>query len=124
MKKALIIIAIVAIVAITGVLIYYYAFFRPANERAKLDWEKEKYQEEINQEKLEASKERLEEIEREMQLHDCLDCAYEDYQNQWDKEVKRLDSKDNALPMDIADRLNEIYKYDREECIKLYGSDQ
>ena len=34
MKKALMIIAIVAIVAIAGSLVYYYVFFRTGKERA------------------------------------------------------------------------------------------
>jgi len=36
MKKALMIIAIVAIVAIAGSLVYYYVFFRPEKEREEM----------------------------------------------------------------------------------------
>ena len=114
------IIAIVAIVAITGVLIYYYAFFRPANERAELEWEKEKYQEEIKQEKSKATKERLEKEKREIQLYECLDSAYENYIEAWNKQVERLDSEDGFLPGVTADKLNESYEKAKEECFKLW----
>ena len=123
MKIILIVCAVVLVIAISGSMIYYYAFAKPKNERAILEWEKEKYQEEINQEKLKAIKEKLGKEERERQLYDCLDNAYENYNEAWDKQVERLDSKDGFLPGVTADNLNESYEKDKEECFKLYGSE-
>jgi len=126
-KIILIVCIVVLIVAISSSTIYYYAIFRPRNEQAKwetqLEWEKEKQRKEEARELKEKQKEDLDKIEREIQLHECLDEAYENYIDAWNEQVERLDSKDGFLPGVTADNLDERYEKDKEECFKLYGSD-
>ena len=91
-------------------MIYYFVFARPANERAELEWEKEKLQEK-----------KEEEQQREKDLQNCLDIAKENDNRGWDAEVERLDSKDDALPINIAQSLKDGYAKRRDELIELFG---
>lgn len=123
-KIILIICAVVLTIAVSSSLIYYYVYFRPANERAKwqaeLEWEKEKQARQERKEALEEYEKKIKKAE----LDSCLDRAYENYQKMWDDECKRLGYKPgSALPKDIADNLNEYYENDKEDCYKLYGLD-
>lgn len=72
MKIVLMVCAIVLVVAISGSMIYYFAFFIPGNEKAKweaeLEWEKEKLRKEEEQREEEERKEILMELD----LADCL----------------------------------------------------
>jgi len=123
MKIILIACAVVLVIAISGSVVYYYVFARPANERATLEWEKEKQGKEEARKLKEKQQEELDEIERKIELYDCLDSAYENYIDAWNEQVERLDSEDGFLPGDTADNLDERYEKDKEECFKLYGSE-
>lgn len=122
-KVVLMVCAIVMVIAISFSLIYYYAFFRPANEKAEweaqLEWEKEK----LKKEELEKLEEEHEELVEREALAKCLDEADETYREMWDEEVKRFDSKDNTLPTDVAEYLNKIREKRYEDCYKFFGSD-
>ena len=122
-RIVLMVCAIILVVAISGSMIYYFAFAKPGNERAKweaeLEWEKEKKRAEELKEKQEKGEEALVEY----QLYQCLDDANERYLAKWDSEVKRLNRTDNTLPPGIAKHLNEEHQKQKEECFKLYGPD-
>jgi len=61
MKKALMIIAMVCIIAITGSVVYYYVYFKPENTRAELRLQEDKVkQEQVNKEKLKQELDALE----------------------------------------------------------------
>jgi len=120
-KIVLMVCAIVLVLAVSGSMIYYFAFAKPANERAELEWEKEKLEKEQTEKEEEERKEAYKELEREINLQNCLDGAYENYIDAWDEQVKRLDSKDGFLPGVTADKLNESHEKAREECFKRYG---
>lgn len=138
LKIVLMVCAIVLVLAISGSMVYYFAFAKPANEKAeirlqeqKLELEKEKQNEENTKKYLEKIKEEeekrqkdLEEAYRKEALYNCLDNAYENYTKSWNEECKRLGkSEDCSLPMYLVERLDELYAKDREQCFKLYGPD-
>lgn len=131
-KIVLMVCAVVLVLAVSGSLIYYFGFFKPNNERAEweaeikvkeeqLAFEKEKLRKEEEKREEEELKKYLKEKQREIDLQNCLDGAYEDYDKMWAEAVKRLDSKGDALPLDLADSLNEMHTEQREECFKRYG---
>jgi len=61
LKKALMVVAIIAVIAIAGSLVYYFAFSKPEMEKQKLKLEQEKLK--IEQEKWEREKERAKQEE-------------------------------------------------------------
>ena len=128
-KIVLMVCVIVLVLTISGSMIYYFAFAKPGNERANLEWEKEKLEKEQAQKKEEERAEHLKELTRQAQLNTCLDNAYENYVKQWDAEVSRVNpgvrkvGEKGLLPINIADVLNENYQNQKEECFKLYGPD-
>lgn len=143
MKKALMIIAIIAIVAIAGSMIYYFVFFRTGIAKAeiglqeqKLELEKEKQrateisiekdkedkaQQEANKEQQELNKkanlaEDLAELEK---WHDDkLNQAYESFRAIWNKECERLGLKpESPLPNSTGELLKKDF-YQIVEIIK------
>jgi len=118
MKKALMIVAIVAIVVIAASMLYYFVFVKTEKERAeikiqeqKLELEKEKQQDEKQQK-----------IIKEVQLNTCLQQARDNYEADWAAACKALgEPEDGSLPGYLADPINQHYKDARDECIKLYG---
>lgn len=122
-RIVLMVCAVVLVLAVSGSMIYYFAFAKPANERAELEWEKEKQEKEEQQKNAEEARDILAELERERKLFDCLDKAYENYIDAWNEQAERLDSKDGFLPGVTADKLNESYEKAKEECFRLYGPD-
>ena len=76
MKKALMIIAIVAIVAIAGSMIYYFIFFRPEKERAEIKLQEEKLEfEKEKQRSTEISIEKDKEDKAQQELNKKSDLA-------------------------------------------------
>ncbi len=126
-KIVLMVCAIVLVLAISGSMIYYFAFFIPGNEKAKweaeLEFEKEKLRKEEEQREEEELKETLKELERERKLQNCLDGAYDNYGDAWDSQVERLDTEDDYLPGVTADKLNEAHQKARDDCFTRYGPD-
>ena len=53
MKKALMIVAIIALVAIAGSMIYYFVFFKPEQQKAEIRLEAQKLEFEKEQKELE-----------------------------------------------------------------------
>ena len=115
--------AIVLVLAISGSMIYYFAFAKPGNERAELEWEKEKQNKEDIKERMEKREAEEAETQRAILLNICLDEAYDNYIEAWDEQAERLDSKDGYLPGVTADNLNEAHEKAKEHCFKLYGPD-
>ncbi len=115
--------AIVLVLAISGSVVYYFAFAKPGNERAELEFEKEKLRKEEEQREEEELKETLKELKRERRLQNCLDGAYENYIEAWDSQAERLGSEDGFLPGVTADNLDEDYEKAKEHCFKRYGPD-
>jgi flagellar basal body-associated protein FliL len=140
MKKALMIVAIVAIVAIAGSMIYYFVFFRTGIAKEEIRLQEQKLQQEQEKEK----KATVDSIANKHALNDCLKqaelihnlavgAAWENYQKSWDTEVKRLNSKDDTLPNNLADDLNKDridaisradtqYESSKNDCFKLHGN--
>ena len=130
MKKALMIIAIVAIVVIAGSLLYYFVFFKPGLQQKDLEFQKEKYQ--IEQKEKQDNKQ--EELNKKAGLinalaglekwhNDSLDQAYKDYRAQWDKECERLWLEpESALPNNTADTFNKYYDDARKRIDESYQS--
>jgi hypothetical protein len=110
MKKALMIIAMVAILAIAGSMIYYFVFFKPENARAELSLQEKLQTEKTQQEQ--ANKEKLK------QALDELDNWYQE----------RMDSFPVGEGMSIEkfkimlDAIETRYKAKQENIYKLYGS--
>ena len=110
MKKALMIIAIVAIVAIAGSMLYYFVFFRAGIEKAEIRLQEEKQSsEELRIENKKAALTAALAV-AEIWYNDSVDQAYKDYKDQWNKECELLGLKpDSSLPSATADWLNEYY---------------
>lgn len=121
MKKVLIIVAIVTLVAITGSMVYYFAFAKPASVRAELEWEREKQNKADTKERMEKREAEAEELERDYMLNQCLADAYDNYIEAWGEQAKRLGIEDGFLPGETADALNEAHEKAQEHCFKLYG---
>ncbi len=125
-KIVLMVCAIVLVLAVSGSMIYYYVFFRPGIERAE-------QQSEIANKK--ALTDCLAQAEAEHQRN--LTEEYERYIQNWDIAIetqKRLDNtkKDDTLPPDIGERIDNIYQdgieradkqYEntKADCFKLHG---
>ena len=147
MKIVLMVCAIVLVVAVAGSMIYYFAFAKPGNERAKweaeLDLEREKLEEEYNRRieelkwekekmsKEEEQKERSEKQEeeqtealREYRLYRCLEDAFDTYIERWNEKCKELGEPDDcALSFDTAELFDKYLDEAEEQCFKLYGPD-
>ncbi len=143
LKIVLMVCAIVLVLAVSGSMIYYYAFFRPRNERAEweaeLEFEKEKQEaelkkeaEEFAKEEAQKRKEELEELHTQEALAKCLDGveakylenldkAYEEYIEDWNLNCKEFGlSPNSSLPLDLAERIEGAYKNELERIDKLY----
>lgn len=134
MKKALMIIAIVAIVVIAGSLLYYFVFFKPGLQQKDLEFQKEKYQ--IEQKEKQDNKQ--EELNKKIGLlnaladlekwhNDSLDKAYKDYSDQWRKACEDLGLKfispsESGLPKARAETLNENYNQEIKRIDESYQS--
>ncbi|MHB8278772.1 MAG: hypothetical protein ACYDIA_14115 [Candidatus Humimicrobiaceae bacterium] len=95
MKKALMIVAIVAIIAITGSMVYYFVFFQPGIVRAT-----------VREEKI-----------REENLDKCLKEA-----DDWYIEMIIAAKKDNiTLGAEGYDILNKMLQEKKDYCYKRYG---
>jgi len=97
MKKSLMIIAMVAIVAIAGSLVYYYVFFRPGIEKAEIK----------------------EEALRKENLEECLKEA-EDYKKTALESFLEISPSD-AQTDKILEFLQEEYQNRVDACAMLYG---
>jgi biotin-(acetyl-CoA carboxylase) ligase len=128
MKKTLFIISIIAIILITGSLLYYYVFFRTVNDRAQIKLEERKLELEEQKEKSDKLQEEiqkqellniLEELEK--WRNSALDQAYKDYLDQWNKECISLGlNPDSRLPTENADRINKEYDQNVEQIYEQY----
>ena len=104
MKKVLMIIAIVAIIAIAGSLIYYFVFFKPGIERAEIRLREQKA---------------IEEVIRKENLGKCLEEAKKNYLEMIlaiGKDTKPIELY--KTQMDIA---KELYQKDIDACNMMYG---
>lgn len=133
-KKALMIIAIIAIVAIAGSLIYYFVFFKPGLQQKDLEFQKEKYQ--IEQKEKQDNKQ--EELNKKTNLlnaladldkwhSDSLDQAYKDYSAQWKKACEDLGGEftspsESPLPKATVETLNEYYNQAIKRIDESYQS--
>jgi uncharacterized protein HemX len=108
-KKALMIIAIVAIIAIAGSLFYYFVFFKPELIREELTFQKEKY--ELEQKEKQENKQALERCLKEVE-----DWEKESYVGIFDLE----NSKDENIEA-ILKLIQEEYRNKVNQCDMLYG---
>ena len=131
--------AVVLVIAVSGSMIYYFAFAKPGHERAELEWEKEKQAEEDRKETAKKYEAEAEQKAEEQILQDCLDFAYNSYLDNFDnveKEHTRLldeayknyienwnyqcknlgKGPECALPDDTAETLNTRLDKDRDSA--------
>jgi len=151
-KIVLMVCAIVLVIAISGSMIYYFAFAKPGHERAELEWEKEKQAEEDRKETAKQKEEVFKKAEIEAEqtaneeaLLECLNTAinyqtesledaYDFYRNRldvalknnldsWNAECKRLGfENDCALPQNIANNVTEVYESEVKRADEAYKS--
>ena len=123
-KIVLMVCVVMVALAVSGSMIYYFAFAKPGIERAELEWEKEKQNKEDIKERMEKREEEKAEALRELELSRCLDDAYDTYNKQWNEKCKELGEPDDcALPFDTAELFNKYHDNAKEQCFKLYGPD-
>jgi len=146
-KVFIIISVVVLVLAISGSMIYYFAFAKPSIEREKLELEEEKIKQEeekIKQEEDKQNQEAMEKILKRASLNDCLDSAFKEYERRfeacnkqyhesWDAACKELNlSPGSDLPGNIAEpiqnhyeheieRTEEAYENAKNDCFKKYG---
>lgn len=119
MKKALMIVAIVTLVAIAGSMIYYFVFFKPGIAKAEIRLQEQKFQQEKDIQTQDSLDKALKEkqatvnsIAKESALSSCLDQAYKDYSSAFDK------AKSNLL--ESFKMINDLYSKNWDtECAKL-----
>jgi hypothetical protein len=113
----------VGLLVIVGI---YFLYLLPKQQKAELEFEKQKYKEEQMldlEEKININKK--EEENRQGYL-DCLVKGGELYQEHWKEECIRLGKKIDSsgwscsLPKDIADSLNNSLKEGRDFCKEYY----
>ena len=113
MKKALMIIAIVAIVAIAGSMVYYFVFFKPGIAKAEIRLQEEKFE----FDKKEIGKKSEEETLRKENLERCLKEA-----DDWYVEIIIAAKKDNiTLDSKGYDYLNKMLQDKKDDCYRRYG---
>jgi len=139
MKKALMIIAIIAIAAIAGSLIYYFVFFRSGIEKAEIKLQEqrlelEKGKQRADEIRIEEDKEYKEqqELNNKAELvekldnldkwyNEALETIIETYHEDWDLNCKKLGlSPRSPLPGDIAKELDDRYQKSIEVLNKRY----
>ena len=125
------IIAIVAVVAIAGSMIYYYVFFRTGIEKAEIRLQEEK----LELEKENQRDEEQEELNKKAALfealaglekwhNESLDQAYKTYREQWDKACKYLGKEPGSdLPNVIKKDIDEEYNKACEKIDKQYQAE-
>jgi regulator of replication initiation timing len=106
MKKALMIVAIIALVAIAGSLVYYFVFFKPENARVELRL----------QEKLQEDKIKQEQVNKE-KLKQALDELDNWYKEGIDSIPKDAGLEEMKIMIDVIETR---YKAKRENIYKLY----
>ena len=104
MKKALLIISIIAIIVITGSLLYYFVFFRPGIEKAEIKLEEQKA---------------AEEVLRKENLEKCLEEARKNHLEM----VIALEK--SSYPMEqyktLMEMIKDFYQADIDACNMRYG---
>jgi len=132
MKKALLIVSMVAIVAIAGSMIYYFVFFKTEQAREQLRLEEVKIKQEQNAktQNLLSRKAAITELDNWRAEADYF--AYEEYKSKWNFQCEQLNKPaDSSLPKNIAKELEswldkekniiaEEYKAKLDAIIKQY----
>jgi len=111
MKKALMIIAIVAIVAIAGSIIYYFVFFKPEIEKAEIR---------LQEQKLELEKKATEQAPGKENLERCLKET-EDWYNEAKLERLGKGGLSDAELLIILSTLGNMYEDKIDACNMKYG---
>lgn len=113
MKKALMIVAMIAIIAIAGSMIYYFVFFKPGIAKAEIKLQEQKFE----LDKKEIEKKAAEEATRKVNLEKCLKEA-----DDWYGEMLITIKKENlALDKEVYDFLNKTLQEKKDDCYKRYG---
>jgi hypothetical protein len=106
-KKALMIVALVAIIAIAGSLIYYFIFFKPTQQKAEIRLQEQKL--EMEKDKQRADEIRIENDKKDKELQEL------------NKEQQELDKK-AQLSIALAD-IDKWYNEALDEARKVYHED-
>ena len=113
----------VGVLIIVGV---YFLYLLPKQNKAELDFEKQKYEEEQLREDLENIETSKEEEDRKKALADCYLKVAEEYKEKWKEECKRLGRKiDDSgwnclLPEYNKNSLEEFQKLGIQVCKDFY----
>jgi uncharacterized protein YxeA len=143
MKKALMIVAIVALVAIAGSAVYYFVFYKPEIARTEIRLQEEKIQYDkeqkaIEQKAIEQEKKDKEEADanKKMALAKALDNlnkqyeegkvnAYKNYIDEWNRNcASRGLAPGSNLPSDLATALQKNYDNNLAFLAKEYQSNK
>ena len=128
MKKALMIVAIVALIAIVGSMVYYFIFLRTEKERAEISLQEQELEFEKEKQRTEKQQEFNNKTELINQLDDLrvwynesMEKVYENYRENWYNEcISRGLAPDGSLPKNKADELDDQYHKEIEYIDKLY----
>lgn len=116
MKKALMIIAMVAILAIAGSMIYYFVFFKPGIAKAEVLLQEQKFE----SDKKEIEKKATEEATRKANLEKCLQET-EDWYSEAQKSLGLLKGG-TAADYEIAWKIiRDLYQDKKDACTMKYG---
>jgi predicted Holliday junction resolvase-like endonuclease len=105
MKKALMIVGIIAIIVITGVLVYYYIFFRTEIDRTEIRLKEQQA---------------IEENLRQENLKQCLQDADDWKKDMINAAMDLSESTGKSISQDIFDRTQEEYNNKINQCKILY----
>ncbi len=116
-KKIITIAIVLGILIVAGSIFYYFVIFIPQKEKAKLDFERDKWSSEQKKIEDEKSKESL----NTRLLNVCLQSADESYLAQWKTECESRKLKDDcSLPSATANHIESFRKESKDECFKRY----
>jgi hypothetical protein len=99
-------IVLVVGLALVGAFIYY----TNSNNQIK--------REQLQQTKDKEQKEQQAELSKKALIEFCLSEARNNYDNYWSSEVKRVGSRDNTLPQEVADNVEKSHTSAKDECYR------
>jgi hypothetical protein len=102
---------------------YYFAIALPENERARLAFEKSKYEDDKAEKQKREAREGIQATDRKYAFERCVRQAEARYQQYLELNGKTTPEKPNAIltPHHITDRADKHKKDDVEECHRLHG---
>lgn len=98
---------------------YHHAIYLPGVEQQKIDMEREKIKKQEREKQEEQERAAREESQKKLRYNICLDYARSNYDTHWKNNCKRIkEGKACALPLRLADSLNNEYDKDKKRCLE------